>query len=364
MTADGHALDEKPLEYTRRELSFSPKGLIGVGVFVVLVLVTIVAFYFRGSGSGLGAISSWNNTTSLPAPTYSATSVEYNGFLYEIGGCSTECPTNEVITAPIDFNGVLGSWTNTTNLPTPTYAATSVAYHGYLYEIGGSSGSRSLANVEFAPIQNDGTIGGWKATKRLPVSTNWATSVAYHGYLYEIGGSSGSRSLANVEFAPIQNDGTIGGWKATTRLPIAIHLATSVAYHGYLYEIGGASSTSAVATVEFAPIQNDGTIGRWKWTSALPTGLFTATSVEHNGYLYVMGGNSGSKSVATVEFAHIKGKGTLGPWKPMTILPNVINWATSVTYKDHLYEIGGYDAGGPTSVVTNTEFIGVGRQAK
>ena len=91
----------------------------------------------------------------------------------------------------------MGSWTATTSLPQTTDYATSVVYNGYVYEIGG-----------------------------------------YNGYLYEIGGYSASAGIyfATVDYAPILSSGTIGTWTATTPLPVATGAATSVIYNGYMYE--------------------------------------------------------------------------------------------------------------------------------
>ena len=46
---------------------------------------------------------------------------------------------------------------------TARYAHTSVAYNGYLYVIGGENSSE-LTNVQFAPINSNGSVGAWTAT--------------------------------------------------------------------------------------------------------------------------------------------------------------------------------------------------------
>ena len=154
-----------------------------------------------------------------------------------------------------------GSCAATTSLPTATYGATSVVSNCYLYEIGGNTGS-GVATVESAPINSNGTIGSWTATTSLPTATWGATSVVSNGYLYEIGGYNGSSGVTTVESAPINSDGTIGSWTATTSLPTATYAATSVVSNGYLYEIGGATGP-ITATVEYAPINANGAIGSW-----------------------------------------------------------------------------------------------------
>ena len=93
---------------------------------------------------------------NLPAATYYATAVAYNGYVYQIGGVLLQCPTAVVDYAAITSSGALaapgscagtitGYWcasTSTANgsLPAATYRAAAVAYNGYVYQIGGYAG--------------------------------------------------------------------------------------------------------------------------------------------------------------------------------------------------------------------------------
>ena len=229
----------------------------------------------------------------------------------------------------------------TSSLPTATWGATSVVYNGYVYEIGGYNGSAYVATVDYAPINSNGTIGTWTATTPLLVAVDLATSVVYNGYVYEIGGWNGSANFATVDYAPINSNGTIGSWTATTSLPVATSSATSVVYNGYVYEIGG-DTTATVATVDYAPILSSGALGTWTATTSLPVATYLATSVVYNGYVYEIGGYNGSVNFTTVDYAPILSSGTLGTWLATTSLPQAIRAATSVVYNGYLYEIGGY----------------------
>jgi len=104
-----------------------------------------------------GSISAgWTVTTSLPTATYDGTSVAYNGYAYEIGGYNSGgTGTTTVDYASINANGSIGSWTATTSLPTTTYDATSVVYNGDVYEIGGYNGSAAVSTVDYAPVNPD-----------------------------------------------------------------------------------------------------------------------------------------------------------------------------------------------------------------
>ncbi|MHB8443125.1 MAG: hypothetical protein ACYDAS_02035 [Patescibacteria group bacterium] len=288
-----------------------------------------------------GTLGAWTATTSLPANTYRATSVVYNGYIYEIGGC---CQVATVDYAPINANGTLGAWTATTSLPTATYWATSVAYNGYVYEIGGNNGSSYVATVDYAPINANGTLGAWTATTSIPASTQEATSVVYNGYIYEIGGSG----TATVDYISTNFINSIVGWISATSLPVATWGATSVEYNGYVYEMGGVNTTT---TVDYAPINVNGTLGSWTATTPLPTAISQfATSVAYNGYVYEIGGYNGGV-LATVYYAPINSNGTLGTWTATTSLLSATYKATSVVYNGYIYEIGGVNSAGTTATV-------------
>ena len=311
------------------------KAIRFILLFVTFIVISFVASYSVHAQS----YSNWNTTTSLPTATRSATSVVYNGYVYEIGGYNGSAIA-AVEYAPINSNGTLGSWSATTSLPTATYGATSVVYNGYVYEIGGCSSICPTTTVEYAPINSNGTLGSWSATTSLPQTTYSAASVVYNGYVYEIGGYTGIAIVATVEYAPINSNGTVGSWSATTSLPISTFYAASMVYNGYLYEIGGELTT----TVEYALINSNGTIGSWTATTSLPIATYNATSEVYNGYVYEIGGYTGTSVVATVEYAPINSDGTIGSWIATTSLPQATYIATSVIYNGYVYEIGGYNS--------------------
>src|ERR1019366_8648916 len=116
---------------------------------------------------GPATMSAWTASSStLPTNNWQANTIAYNGYLYEIGGCySSGCPLSTVDYATINPNGTLGSWTPTASLLTAVDYASAVVYNGYVYEIGGcTTGCPSVnaytAAVEYAPINTtNGTLG-------------------------------------------------------------------------------------------------------------------------------------------------------------------------------------------------------------
>ena len=319
--------------------------------------------------------SAWAATTTLPYykskgadyyPT-SAGTVEYNGYVYEIGGYYNAASV-VVAYAPLNSNGTVGAWTEISSgtgaLLTATGYLGAVAYNGYLYAIGGeTSGNAPIATVEYAPIGANGVPGAWteisSGSGALLTATSSLGAVAYNGYLYAIGGFNGTSALATVEYAPIGANGVPGTWTAISSGSGALLTATdgfgAVAYNGYLYAIGGYSG-SALATVEYAPIGANGVPGAWTQISSGTGALLTATSslgaVAYNGYLYAIGGeNSSNSSIATVEYAPIGANGVPGAWINTTSLPATTYYEGAVVYNGYIYSIGGYTAGTASGIV-------------
>jgi len=94
-----------------------------------------------------------------------------------------------------------------------------------------------------------------------------------------------------VQFAPVNSNGTVGAWSATTSFSTGRYGHTSVAYNGYLYVIGGYNGT-ALNDVQFAALTgpaaraaysrlvdlgSDQLIGSFQYTGAGPGGITNLT---------------------------------------------------------------------------------------
>ncbi len=209
-------------------------------------------------------------------------------------------------------------------MPNTATTGTAVVYNGYLYYIGGNNaGSLELATVEYAQIASDGSLviqtscpSGWTLgggnnqwcynNSSLFTAVRATTSAVYNGFLYVIGGAGSSGATKTVEYAQLAADGslvshsagycasgwTLGGANNTwcynaTSLTTATSSATAVSYNGYIYEIGG---NTGITTVEYVPINSDGSLGTWSGTNALSTATEQADITVYNGYIYVIDG--------------------------------------------------------------------------
>ncbi len=73
-------------------------------------------------------------------------------------------------------------------------------------------------------------------------------------------------------------------------------------------------SVTDLSSVERAPINVDGSLGSWQVVSNMTKGRYGHAAVAVDGYLYVLGGYTGTWD-ATVERAAINSDGSLGPWQ-------------------------------------------------
>jgi len=344
---------------------------------------------------GAGSTAWCYDSYSLPAYVYQDVSVASNGYVYVLGGSVVSNDTETVEYAATSSTGALtapstcpSGWTlggdnniwcyNSSSLPFDVASSVTLAYNGYIYDVGGDTDSGNTATIEYAPINNDGSVGSWVATTSLSASTGNGAGVVYDGYIYVMGGSPGNGIVATVMYLPVNNGGvgTVVTWSQDTtatfpsNMPARYGLAT-VAYNGYIYAMGGKSSTSngdCTATGDFcngvfyAPITSNGTVGAWTQdtTATFPSTMparFTFTAVVYNGYIYAMGGqnNSGGGDCTSgtnpyfcngTFFAPINSNGTVGAWTQDTTATFPSNMParqglSAVAYNSYLYVMAG-----------------------
>ena len=79
-----------------------------------------------------------------------------------------------------------------------------VVNNGYIYVLGGYTGSGFTNSVYYASINTDGTIGNWvPAEYNLPGPGGYIGCVVNNGYIYVLGGFDGDASTNSVYYASI-----------------------------------------------------------------------------------------------------------------------------------------------------------------
>lgn len=238
------------------------------------------------------------------------------------------------------------------------------------YGTGGSSVNKSVNWARFNTTSGEiestdpgsGVCSGWCTTAAydLPaVRTNFSL-VAYNGFLYAIGGkdNSGTRQStiyiaklgANGEpqlWHPTNSDkSTWNYWYTDTGLSSIRSDLTAVAYNNRMYIMGGNSTSGPVNTVEYADIKPTGVLGSWTTSTTLPYNLYGHSSQVYNDRLYIIGGAStvGGAPLSSVYYNKINSDGSLNSWVQTTSFTTgrITNGGNfSVVWGAYIYIAGG-----------------------
>lgn len=354
-----------------------------------------------------GTLGSWtwiNSSNLMPTSVVLTPLVVYGNYLYSVGGSDNTNYLGIVQYAPINSDGSLGTWATTNAMPTSRIRHKVITVNGYMYAIGGqTTAAGDYTNVvEYAKINSDGTLDQWQTSANLTVTvsdggvaawndtiyiisgrnngtrvknvltvkvrsggggsnTAWTTSgntftagrqnhgsVIYNSHLYVIGGLTNSTTRTDsVQYAKLGNDGSVGSWSSATSLPVARDGMGVVAYKGYLFVFGGRLDASNVSSTSYsAPINNDGTLGSWTTIDALNDQNSAMATVEHNGYVYLLGGSKTATPFDTVRFAKLNDDGTTGTWASTTAFSGGRYQAGAVVNGNYIYILGGTNGAG------------------
>ena len=254
--------------------------------------------------------------------------------------------------------GALSSWTTSTNsLPQALSGNASITANGYVYVIGGYSSSTELSTVYYAKLNPDGSNGAWSTdTNPLPQPLGSSASATANGYVYVIGGYSSS-TQATVYYAKLNVDGSTGVWQANTNaIPSVRKSAASVIANGYIYVVGGNDGSNAPqSTVYYAKLNVDGSTGAWSTSlNPLTSVRSNLNSISSNGYIYAIGGyDSTGNGQSTVYYAKLNSDGSNGAWSTDTnALPQARTAAASATANGYAYIITGAVSGYPNNAST------------
>lgn len=266
--------------------------------------------YNNDSGAPAGYTTSANTYGTNPN-RIGASSTILNGYLYVAGGCTsaTDCTTavNTVSYAPIDVNGTLGTWSDTTaSLPAVRTWGKLEAAGGSLYYIGGQSSTASDRRSEvYYATPSSGNVSAWNtASNALPSARTKFGSAVWNNRLYIIGGEgtgtgcTGSNVCNTVYVSPQLNSGgdITSAWSTTsTSFSVARSGATAVAYANNIYLFGGYDGANYLSDTQYSQINStNGSISAWSNSASLPGPLSQSEGFAANGYIYLIGGRSSS----------------------------------------------------------------------
>lgn len=117
-----------------------------------------------------------------------------------------------------------------TPLPQPLMSHTAEVLGGRVYVAGGltdlSTNGGYLNSVYYcASMNEDGTLGAWQPASAMPefLGLGLHASAAHNNRLYVLGGNNLAGHLNRVYVSDVNADGTLSGWRQTTRLPLRLY---------------------------------------------------------------------------------------------------------------------------------------------
>lgn len=320
-------------------------------------LPLVLIFLLAGTSA-----AQWQSATDLPYARWCTACCAHNGYVYAIGGEQGGYAHNNVWYSEILEEGALSdTWLSATNLPGARMYHGCFIYNNYLFVLGGYGSGSYRTNVWSAEIQTDGSLASWTSTTDLPSPRSGFNMAVCNGYLYVIGGYTGSGDLTEVIFAQINDNGTIGTWESTTNIPAVRRACRCFAHNDYLYVTGGHSSTlTYYNTVWMTQSQPDGTIGSWTSTTPLPAVSALHGCCVEDGNVYITGGQNISTFYTTAWVTDVQTSGPLDPWTPFPDIPETRSGHGYCSYDSYLYIIGGTNWSGNLKSVRYAHISSVG----
>lgn len=268
-----------------------------------------------------GTPGPWRFTAPLREDRFYLSAVALNGYLYAIGGGqgslgSDNLPVASVERAAIGLDGSLGAWEHAGHMTTPRRGPVAVTRQGSIYAIGGYNGT-FLKTTERADLQPDGTLTEWRLD---PVASHVDryihAATIWNNIIYLLGGhvQRGPHvSYGDVESSQLRDDGTLHAWQVEmTSLSTPRFIGSAFALNGFVYMLGGHDGAHRLRSVEYAPLDAAGHVGRWRFTADLAEPRSATALAVHRDTVYVLGGMGDSSALNTVEMARQTRDGRLG----------------------------------------------------
>jgi hypothetical protein len=238
----------------------------------------------------------------------------------------------------------------------------------YIYCTGGSDadgGARSDVFSASPASSASGNITSWASGPNpYPQNINGQACAAYSGYVYCVGGSFNANGddVASSYYAPLGDNGTIGKWESTTAYPIPIDTQYCAAWTGYIYCVGGSNETdgtnadaTATNSVWYAQASSSG-IGSWVHTTSYPTNVYYPSCFVASGYIYCLGGaDSSGNSVNSDYYASLSAQG-VGVWTKTTAYPIQESGQACAFSSGYIYCVAGETAGGQNPTYSNAVY--------
>ena len=161
--------------------------LVGGGNAAGTTLVTVAEVMTDGT---LGAFA---DGAPLPRARSHHGAVEHQGRVYLVGGFDEDQAAVDVVHRSIPAaDGSIAGWEVAGVLENPPWTPSVILVDNRIYVLGGGAGSDNLATVRVAPIQEDGMVGTFERLPNMPFARSHVHQAPVMGRrFYSVGGRSG-----------------------------------------------------------------------------------------------------------------------------------------------------------------------------
>lgn len=294
----------------------------------------------------------------LPEGVANHAMVISGGYVYIIGGRHPAITKNIVYYAPVNPDGTVGAWLETSPLNEERFLSchAGFAYNGYVYVVGGGTPTTLLTTAYARQNPLDGTLGPWAVAGSFPEGTGnereYGAVSVYRGRVYYSGGETNAGApVATTYYADILPDGKLSAWTTATELLPATrqrHLMATVGDRLYVW--GGETDAAALVYDNFTSTLPN--VGPWTTTGyGLPAGRTGFAGGVVRGNALMIAGWDGYTRTDRISYAPIAADGTMGD-----MIDATPTWSSSetlqdldgVAWQDRFYAAGGRASdGGP-----------------
>lgn len=305
-------------------------------------------------GPGVDTLSTWY-TSIHPIFQYGegVRVVQYNGYIYYLGGVENSTYSNYVYRAQVISTGEITGWTSQSSLVTARAMGGALASGGYIYYVGGVNSGGYSGTTYYAVIDAGGNIGTWNTGPTLPLSWAHGTLALCNGYLYAISGIWNSIFDYKIYQSRLTG-GVPGSWSMSPN-PLPTYRGylsyDNLVYNNRIYVPGGFDGTNPTQTVYYGACSAGGGIPSWYTTThglPAPKEAHTAVIDTNRGQIYTIAGRTTSGThTKTVHYATINpSTGNIdSPWSSGPDIPAVRRFAgaTFTPSQAAVHVFGGHD---------------------
>lgn len=319
------------------------------------LLCRIVALAALGTlAAPLAAQQFVQEVAPLPAVRQMHGSAVLNGFLYVIGGAKEDAANDQtVIKAPINPDGSLGAWSQTTPLPQPRLyiGSSTMALNDKLYVLGGSAGVLKFEcynTVLYTAPDAQGNLYPWQQSMAYPASgVNAPAAVAALGFIHLIGGlNSGGSAIPQVYSLRLDDLGKPVEWIQGPPLPTPLWYHNAAVSGGRVFVWGGlvkSGNTDGTTACVSAPVLGTGQLGDWRKEPVdLPEPFYAASVAVAGPYLISFSPRLPGSIEKNDIYWTSCGQDGLSPWKKLpTMIQSRIYHASAQDYRNGFVYLSG-----------------------